>query len=1122
MRTAIILQLSLAGLLLGGSRGRADPDIHDTKLLTHPAVSAKHVAFVYADDLWVADVDGKNVRRLTSDNGAEMYPVFSPDGKTLAFSAEYEGNLDVYTIPVEGGSPKRLTWHPVPDIVRGFTPDGKAILFTSPRHVFTNRYSQLFTVPLAGGMPTQLPIPHASDACFSPDSAYIAYTPLNNATQQWKHYRGGTHSRIWVYRRKDHSVVQIPQPKGRCNDLSPRWLGTTIYFLSDRKGEYNLFAYDTRTRKVRQLTKHTDFPVVGLGAGGGRLIYEQAGHLHLFDLAREKATRLKIGVASDLVEARPRFVKGAKYIRDGALSPSGKRAVFEFRGEIVTVPAAKGDPRNLTNSPGIHERSPVWSPDGKSIAYFSDEGGEYQLHVRPADGKGKAKTYKPGGAGFYESPTWSPDGKKIAFIDNSQSLFWINLKDGQVKKIASEPYYGPSNLLSLRPAWSPDSKWIVYALGNKAAYHTVYAYRLDTAKATAITDGLSDAIDPVFDAGGKYLYFLASTDAGPVNQWFAQSNADMRVRRTPYLVVLKKGEPSPLARESDEEKSDSDKPEKPAKDDDKKPGKEDQKPGKDTKPKARQASVTIDFDDIENRILALPVPAGNYTSLWAGAAGQIYYLERPSAPLRAGGARGATLQRFDLTKRKTDVVLKGVSSYSLNKDGKKALVFSSPESWSIVDLAGPPPAPDQGKLNVAAIEVRIEPRTEWRQIFDEAWRINRDYFYDPAMHGADWKAIKKKYEVFLPHLATRGDLDRVIRWMLSELAVGHSYLAPGERRYQTRAVPGGLLGADYEIANGRYRFKKVYGGLNWSPELRSPLTGPGVDVKAGEYLLAVRGTDLKPPTSVYSLFENTAGKSIEITVGPRADGKGSRTVTVEPLANEFALRNRGWVEGNLKKVHKATGGKVAYVYVPNTANLGHAYFKRYFFPQADKDAIIVDERFNGGGQVADYYIDHLRRPFTAMWATRYGADIKTPGGAIFGPKVMLIDETAGSGGDLLPWMFRAYKLGPLVGKRTWGGLVGTLGFPTLMDGGGVTAPNLAFWNKDGFGVENEGVAPDVEVEQWPADVIAGRDPQLEKAIEIVLKKLKDNPPQKLTRPRFPVRVKRSMIPAPGGATGERK
>jgi tricorn protease len=1086
MRTSPLrLSSALAAVLFVVGPAPAEPDVHDTRLLSQPAVTAKHVAFCYADDLWVADLDGKNVRRLTSDHGVESHPVFSPDGKTIAFSAQYDGNTDVYTIPVEGGSPKRLTWHPGVDTVRGFTPDGKAVVFSSPRHVFTARYTQLFSVPVEGGMPTQLPIPNGVQASYSPDGKRIAYTPLADRSQQWKHYRGGTCSRIWIYNTADHSVEQIPQPAGRCNDLDPNWVGGVIYFRSDRNGEYNLYSYDTRDKKVTQETRHADFPVLEVGSGGGLVIYEQAGYLHLFDPSDGTQKRLRIGVATDLVEARPRYVKGAKYIRNAGISPTGARAVFEFRGEIVTVPAEKGDARNLTNSPEAHDRSPAWSPDGKSIAYFSDAGGEYRLHVGAADGKGTPKSYALDGAGFYESPVWSPDSKKVAFVDNAMSLFWIDLESGRVKKAATEPQYGPSNLRRLRAAWSPDSKWIAYTLGNRSAYHTVYAYDLAADKSTAITDGLSDAVDPVFDAGGKYLYFLASTDAGPVNQWFAQSNNDMRVQRSIYLVVLKKGVPSPLVRESDEEKAKEKEPEK--------------------KPDPKAEPVVIDFEGIDQRILALPVPSGVYTRLAAGATGQLFYLE--AAPRGDDAPTGATLKRFDLAKRKAETVLAGVADYHLSADGKKALVLSPPDSWSIIDAVGKP-EPGKGKLKIDAVEVRIDPRAEWAQIFAEAWRINRDYFYDPKMHGADWPAVRAKYSAFLPHLATRGDLDRVIRWMLSELAVGHSTLRPGERLHERETVPGGLLGADYEVANGRYRFKKVYGGLNYSPELRSPLTVPGVDVKAGEYLLAVRGVDLKPPTEVYSLFENTANKSIEITVGPNADGTGSRTVTVEPLANESALRNRDWVEGNLRKVQQATGGRVAYVYVPNTAALGHAYFKRYFFPQADKQAIIVDERFNGGGQVADYYIDHLRRPFTAMWATRYGEDLKTPGAAILGPKVMLIDETAGSGGDLLPWMFRKYKLGTLVGKRTWGGLVGILGFPVLMDGGGVTAPNLAIWTEDGWVVENEGVPPDVEVEQWPADVIAGKDPQLDRAIEIVLKELEKNPPAEMKRPPFPVRVQK--------------
>jgi len=1109
-RSILIALLTAVGLLAPAVPVFAQPDITDTRLLTMPAISADHIAFVYADDLWVADRDGKNARRLTSDIGVEMNPVFSPDGATIAFTAQYDGNLDVFTIPATGGVPTRLTWHPGPDVVRGFTPDGKSILFTSSRAANNNRHGQLFTVPITGGMPNQLPIPYAMEAAYSPDGKFIAYTPLRDASGQWKHYRGGSHGRIWIYDVATHGVAEIPQPKERCNDLDPNWVGSTIYFRSDRNGEYNVFAYSTGAKDVKQITKFDDFPVVDIATDGKTLLLEQAGYLHTLNPGETDAKRLKIGVAADVIESRARYVKGAKYARDAGISPSGARAVFEFRGEIITVPAEKGDPRNLTATPGVHERGPAWSPDGKSIAYFSDAGGEYKLNVRAADGKGEAKSFDLKGAGYYERATWSPDSKKIAFVDNSMSLFWIDLASSKVTKIASEPHYGPWGLWKIKPAWSPDSKWIAYNLGNRAAYRTAYVYNLESNKSTAVTDGLSDCLDPVFDAGGKYLYLLSSTDAGPVNHWFAQSNADMKAKRSVYLVVLKKGVPSPLAKESDEEKAET-----PA------PKKKDEK--KDAKKEA--VEVVIDFDGIAQRVVPLPVPAADLSNLQAGAAGQIYYLQAPAT--RGDGPTGNTLFRFDLTKRKAESVGSNIFDYTIASGLRKALTASPASapagprgaptmSWSIIDLGGAvvPPGPGagaagaRGGLNLEAVEVRIDPRAEWKQIFDEAWRINRDYFYDPNMHGADWKAVKTKYEAFLPHLTSSGDLYRVIRWMLSELAVGHSYTSPGERLHDKESVRGGLLGADYEIADGRYRFKKVYGGLNWTPGLRAPLTGPGIEVKAGEYLLAVNGKDLKPPTEVYSLFEGTAGKSIEITVGPSADGKGSRTVTVEPIASESALRDMDRVEGNLKKVHDATGGRVAYVYVPNTAGQGHDYFKRYFFPQVDKEAIIVDERFNGGGQVADYYIDLLRRPYTANWATRYGESIRTPGAAIFGPKVMLIDETAGSGGDLLPWMFREYKLGPLVGKRTWGGLVGILGFPTLMDGGQVTSPNLAFWTeKEGFGVENVGVPPDYDVEITPKDFAAGKDPQLDKAIALALEALEKNPPKKPAQPTFPHRVK---------------
>ncbi len=1090
---AILVFLSILILSLSAQ------DTKDTLLLTQPAISTNHIAFVYANDLWIADADGGNVRRLTSDIGVESNPAFSPDGRLVAFSAQYDGNIDVFIMPVEGGIPRRLTWHPAPDIVRGFTPDGLKVIFISNRYNFQTSwpYFQIFTVSREGGFPEALEIPHGFKVSYSPEGKRIAYVPLAEFVNfpQWKHYRGGAVSRILIYSFLGHSVEQIPQPEGGSNDTDPMWIGDKIYFLSDRNGEFNLFCYELSTKEVRQLTKYDEFPLLNASAGGGKIIFEREGYLHTYDLEKAKVEKLTVGCAADLPEVRPRYVKGFKYIRDASLSPTGARAVFEFRGEIITVPCEKGDPRNITNTQGAHERSPIWSPDGKSIAYFSDERGEYELLVRDQEGKGEPKRYKLSGSGFYSNPVWSPDSKKISFADHGFSHYWIDLDKGVIKKFASEHHLGPKDLILNRSAWSPDSRWIAYTLNTEASIRKVYLYSLGEDKSYPITDGLCEVSDPVFDKSGKYLYFFGSTDAGPIKNWFDMSNLDLTWTSAIYMVILQKDVPSPLAKESDEEKGtekEKEKPDKPEK----------QLEADEEKP------LRIDFEGLEYRILALPVPVATYLNLQAGSEGQIYFQELPPKNplfLAFGMGGGSKLHRFDLKTKKDEVILEGINSYILSADSKK-LLYLTQESAGIAPSEGKIQA-GQGRLNTDAIEVYIDPRLEWKQIYDEAWRLNRISFYAPNMHGADWDAMYKKYEKFLPHLSCREDLNRVLQWLGSELAVGHHFVGGGDTLAEPRKVKGGLLGADYSIENGRYRFKKIYGGLNWNPDLRSPLTEPGVDVKEGEYLLAVQGKELRPPTNLYSLFENTADKLIEITVGPDPEGKGSRTVSLVPIADESALRNRSWIEANIKKVDEATNGRVAYVYVPNTAYPGHAYFKRYFFPQAHKEAIIVDERFNGGGMVADYYIDLLRRPHLCYWHTRYGEDIRTPSAAIHGPKVMLINETAGSGGDLLPWMFRKLGLGKLVGKRTWGGLVGNLDHPILMDGGYITAPNLAIWTEEGWVVENVGVAPDIEVEQLPAEVIEGRDPQLEKAIEVVMEELRKNPPRKPQRPPYPIRVK---------------
>ena len=1085
----ILLVVIIPGNILG-------INTNDTRMLALPTISANHVAFIYAEDLWIANTDGSQPRRLTVDEGIETDPYFSPDGTIIAFSAQYDGNTDVYTIPAEGGIPTRLTWHPGVDLVRGFTPDGKRVLFASQRSVFSGRYFQLFTVSLTGGFPDKLEIPNAWSASYSPDGRYMAYTPLGPQYMQWKNYRGGTISNIWIYSFTDHSVIKIPQPLGGCNDAEPMWLSGKIFFISDRNGEFNLFSYDQGSKEVNQLTYFTDFPILNATAEKDKIIFEQSGYLNIFDIPSNILKKLTIGIAADLLELRPRYAEGNNYIRSMDISPTGSRVVLDFRGDIITLPAEKGDPRNITLTTGAHEKYPSWSPDGKSIAYFSDASGEYTLHIKSQDGKGDPKSFKLNGTGFYAYPEWSPDSRKISYSDNGRNFYILDIESGAIKKIDADEVYSPGVFRKMFGDWSSDSKWILYTKLLRTNFRVVNLYSLDQQISFAVTDGLSDASEPCFDPNGEYIYFFASTDAGPVVNWFDLSNRDMRMTNSIYLATLRSDIVSPFTKESDEENI------KKEKTDSVKPLEKDKKGAKTPPPAPEKPKlIKVETSGITDRIVNIPVKTGNYSDLSIGATGEILYIVRP-----AEQSESSLLHKYDLKERKDNEVME-LDNYIVSCDRKK-MFYSKGQVFGIT-ATGKKPEPGKGIINTAAISVKIDPVAEWPEIFDEAWRVNRDYFYDPGMHGVDWNAMKIKYSKFLPDLACRSDLNKVIQWMCSELGVGHHRISsPGDRLHTLQPISGGLLGADYIISGNRYQIAKIYGGLNWNPELRSPLTEPGLNIKNGDYILAVNGNDATADRDFFSFFENTSGKIVELTINDKPEYAGSRVVKVVPVGNEYALRNRDWVEGNLKKVTEATNGQVAYVYVPNTSTAGHEYFKRYFFPQANRKAIIVDERFNGGGSLADYYIDILQRPLQAYWNMRYGIDMKSPSASIQGPKVMIINETAGSGGDMLPWMFRKFKVGTLVGKRTWGGLVGILGFPEFIDGGSVTAPNVAIWTKEGFIVENTGVAPDIEVEQWPADVINGKDPQLEKAIEVALQELAKNPPEVPVRPLYPVKVRK--------------
>lgn len=1051
--------------------------------LQSPAVSKDRVAFVYGGDLWTVGRDGGEARRLTTGEGLEIDPFFSPDGAWIAFTGQSHENFDVYLVPAAGGVPRRLTWHPTIDRAAGWTPDGR-VLFRSGRNT-PGRMNQLFSVPVTGGLPQELPLPKAEQGSFSPDGSRLAYVPFWNrginpaGSVAWKRYRGGLASPIWIARMSDSAVE--PLPRTDSNDSHPMWIGDRIYFLSDRSGPTTLFSYDPAARKVEKvLDNRGQTDLLSASAGPGAIVYQQMGEIHLFDLASGKARKLDIRVSGDLPSVQPKWVGMAGAIQSASLSPTGVRAVFESRGEIVTVPAEKGDARNLTRTPGVAERDPAWSPDGQKIAFFSDESGEYALHIVDQTGLGDVKKIGLGDPpSFFYSPRWSPDGGKIVYTDKRLNVWSVDVAKGKPVRVDTDTYEAPFRLLD--PVWSPDSQWIAYTKQLPNHMRAVFLYSLESGKARQVTDGLSDARYAAFDKSGKYLYFTASTDVGPTSGWLDLSSVQRPVSRSVYVAVLDKTLPSPLAPLSDEEK--------------------DKKDTKDEKKEEKPARVKVDFDGIDQRILGLPVPARNYTGLVAGKAGVIFLLE--DAPVLGFGGEGSILHKFDLESRETKEITKGVvPPFAVSGDGEKMLLRQA-RTWTIA-ATDEPLEPGKGALDLSKAQVRVVPRAEWKQMYREVWRLERDFFYDPGLHGLDLQATTARYEPYLDDLGHRSELDALFTDMLGELTVGHLFVTnegePGEE-----AVPGGLLGTDYEIANGRYRFARILSGENWNPELQAPLTQPGVNVKAGEYLLSVDGRELRADDDVDSFFEGTAGRSVLLTVGPDPSGKGSRKVTVVPVESELELRARAWIEGNRRKVDELSNGRLAYVFLPDTGEGGYASFNRYFFAQVGKEGAILDERYNGGGYAADYFIDYLKRGLLSYWSTREGGDFATPVGAIFGPKVMMINERSSSGGDALPFYFRREKLGPLVGRRTWGGLVGIYDYPVLLDGGQVTAPRVAFWSPEGeWEVENRGVSPDVDVELDPKAWREGRDSQLEKAVEVALELLAKNPsPKKPARPAYP-------------------
>jgi tricorn protease len=1089
------LRLATALFALLGAAAPAAA-LEECRLLRQPDIQGDRIVFVYAGDLWTVARGGGLAVRLTSHEGREAFPKLSPDGRTVAFTAEYDGNVDAFTIPVEGGEPTRLTWHPQADQVAEWYPDGRAILLRSPRASSLPRFDRFLKVPAGGGFEETLPLPTAGYASLSPDGGQVAYVSPSYDNRTWKRYRGGDAPQIWTYdfrRNVSERITDWPGP----NEW-PMWHGRTIYYASDRGGRTaNLWAYDLDAKTHRQVTRFEEYDVKWPSLGSDAIVFENGGHLHVLDLPGGAPRKLQVLVPDDKPAARAGYRNVSKWITDFDLSPSAKRAVFAARGDLFTVPAEKGDPRLLVGTPGARERDPAWSPDGRWIAYLSDQTGEYELWVTGSDGKTAPRRVTTGGATFRFAPRWSPDSKKLAFSDKTCTLWWCDAATGRLTKV-DQGRHGEIHDY----AWAPDSRWLAYSKANAAGFQQLQLHALGGA-VTTVSAGMTDDFSPAFDPAGDYLYFVSRRTLNPEFGAF-ELNFQFSATDRIYAMTLRDTLLTPVSPQSDEETGEAKKDEGAGKD--AKTETKDAKGGKDEPAKTDEPKpVRIDLAGIATRVAAIPVPPARYAGVNAFKGKLVFFTLDPPDPDSDGPGTGS-FKLFDLEKREVKTILSGVDATgAVSKDGGRVL-YKSGETYGIVDAAEGKKAGD-GKLATGQLTTLLDPRREWMQMFDEAWRLERDFYYDPAMGGLDWKAVGERYRALVPHVAHRSDLNYVLGELQGELSTSHAYVGGGDAA-QPRRVDVGLLGADYELdaASGRYRFKTVYRARDWNSDVEAPLGMPGVRVEEGDYLLEVDGRPVRAPENVFAAFVGTTGKQTRVTVGRSANDPQARTYTVKPVASETSLRYTAWVDGNREKVAKATGGRIAYIHVPNTSIQGIQEFSKQYYPQVDRQGIIVDERFNGGGFIPDFFTERLRRTTLAYWSTRDGDDFRTPATAIDGPKCILINQYAGSGGDAFPHYFRQLGIGPLIGMRTWGGLVGISHNLPLVDGGVVTLPDFGMWGpaKSEWVIENHGVDPDIEVENTPSEMVAGRDPQLERAIEWALDQLAKDPPRKPARPPYKV------------------
>ncbi len=1058
-----------------------------TRLVRQPAMSAQHLAFAYGGDLWITPRTGGLARRLTSTPAVESDPHFSPDGRVLAFTSNRAGVEAIYTVSVEGGTPTRLTWYPASSRVRGWTPDGARVLYASTRGSAPTGYDRLWTVAATGGPSTLLPAPRATDAAYAPGGGQMVYDGVARWDKEWRAYRGGQNTPLTIL--DLGSLGETRLPNERTTDTEPVWMGDTIYFLSDRDWTTNIWAYTPATGALDQKTRFTGADIKTLAPAPGGLVFERDGYLHTYDAATGQTAQISVTVQGDFPWAETQWEDVTEAVSSVSLSPTGKRAVMEARGEIFTVPVEHGDARNLTRSSGAADRRPLWSPKGDQVAWFSDRGGEgYALYLAAQDGLSEPRRIAIGESKLGWEPTWSPDGKHIAFVDDDLRVRVVELASGRVRTVGM----GGINIErgNMNLSWSPDSEWLAYTKTAPNNFRRVTVWSAQSGETTALTDPLADAASPVWDRDGRHLYFLASTDVALGSGWANTSAMGADPEYAAYVVVLRADDPSPFPPRSDEEPSETSEDESGGNEKEAEPDDEEDAEAK------GDTTVRIDFDRIDRRTIALPMPEGNYATMLAGPEGTVFIGEYTP------GGSGMTLHHFSLEKRKAEEFMTGVGQATLSADGQKMLVQSS-GAWRVVGT-GSPPGSGGEKLNLS-LRTRLDRMAEWQQIFDEAWRYERDYFYDSSMHGRDWQEVYARYAPLVPYVRHRSDLTYLLDQVNGELSVGHSFVFGGDYP-DVDPSQVGVLGADLEQASRGWRIARIYTSESWNPGLVAPLDRPGMKAEAGHFLVGVNGVALGTEDDPYRMLDGTAGQQTILHVNTRPTMDGAWMETVVPARSENGLRQRAWVEDNRRRVDELSGGRLAYVWVPNTGGAGVVSFNRYYFAQQHKQGAVIDERFNGGGLLDDYMVDLMTRRLRAAITNEVpgGGAFRLPAG-ILGPKVLLINELAGSGGDFFPWVFRQQQAGPLIGTRTWGGLVKSSVHYALVDGGALTAPDNAVFdpvNNVWIG-ENVGIHPDIEVQVEARAVAEGRDPQLERAVQEALRLLEAEGTPTVIPPPYP-------------------